>query len=271
MTNVLRAPLRLLFSGEAPAGLRDSPGVLTGTDWWSIPGPRQSLADSLGGEAGRSSLSLSLRSAPPRVVVTDADSTLFEEEVIDLLADAAGVGAKVAAITESAMAGDMDFTQSLKQRVALLHGLPKSELAKVRAQLTLTRGTRELIKWTHDQGAQFGVVSGGFSQVLRPLLDELGVDRMRANDLEVVDGKLTGKVSGPIIDESAKREALVQWSGGLPASAIAIGDGANDIQMLREAGVGIAFCAKPLVRAKADSFLDLPRLDVVPGLIGFSS
>lgn len=241
------------------------PHVL-GPGWWAVPaGSEASQQENC---AGQSHLSSSLRSAPPLLVITDADSTLIEQEVIDELAHIAGVGAEVAAITESAMQGNLDFAWSLRERVALLKGLPISALDRVRHSLRLTLGARELIRWTHAVGGKFAVVSGGFAEVLQPLITELGIDYLDANRLEVKGGYLTGRVSGPIVDAEAKRRALLQWSGNAPERTVAVGDGANDVKMLRTAGLGVAFCAKPAVKVATASFLDLPRLDAVVGLLG---
>lgn len=204
----------------------------------------------------------------PTLVVTDGDSTLIQQEVIDELAAVAGVGTEVSAITEAAMAGGLDFSSSLHERVALLEGLPVSAFDEVRSHLTLMPGARELIEWVHARGAKFGVVSGGFTGVLQPLVEELGIDFVLANDLGVEDGLLTGKVVGPVVDARAKVKALTAWSDGRPENVVAVGDGANDIPMLKAAGVGIAFCAKPVVLAEVESYISVPRLDLVVPLLG---
>lgn len=206
--------------------------------------------------------------AVPTLVVTDGDSTLIQQEVIDELAEVAGVGTQVRAITEVAMAGGLDFSTSLHERVALLEGLPVSAFDKVRSRLTLMPGARELIEWVHARGAKFGVVSGGFTEVLQPLVEELGIDFVLANRLGVEDGRLTGKVVGQVVDARAKVEAFTAWSGGKPDAAVAVGDGANDIPMLQTAGLGIAFCAKPAVLAEVGSYISVPRLDLVIPLLG---
>ncbi|MDH2444436.1 phosphoserine phosphatase SerB [Amnibacterium sp. CER49] len=196
------------------------------------------------------------------LVVLDVDSTLIGEEVVDLLADQAGVGAEVAAITQAAMRGELDFAASLTRRVALLEGLPTSALDEVRRRLTVTRGVPELIAAVHDAGGRVAAVSGGFTQVLDPLAGALGLDAARANRLEVAGGRLTGRVDGAIVDAGAKRAALLEWAGG--ATTVAIGDGANDLLMMEAAALSIAFDAKPAVRARAD--VVLPGRDLSPVL-----
>lgn len=195
-------------------------------------------------------------SAPARfLVVLDADSTLIRNEVIELLADEAGRGAEVSAATEAAMRGEVDFAASLRSRVAVLAGVPVAAFARVRARIEPTPGVRELIAEVHDRGGRVGVVSGGFHEILDEVATALGVDVWRANRLAVADGALSGLVDGEIVDAAAKASALVEWAGeaGVPLSAtIAIGDGANDLRMMAAAGLGVAFNAKPAVRAQAD-------------------
>jgi phosphoserine phosphatase len=187
------------------------------------------------------------------LVVLDVDSTLIGEEVVDRLADAAGVGAEVAAITAAAMRGELDFAGSLTRRVGLLAGLPEAVLHEVRGRITVTDGVPELIAAVHTAGGAVAAVSGGFRQVLDPLADELGLDRRHANDLEIVDGRLTGRVLGRIVDADVKRERLLGWADELGADrTIAIGDGANDLRMMAAASLSVAFDAKPAVRAAAD-------------------
>jgi phosphoserine phosphatase len=208
-----------------------------------------------------------------RIVLLDMDSTLIQEEVIDLIAEKFGVGAKVVAITDRAMRGEIDFSTSLKQRVALLAGADISILNEVKNEITLTPGARTLIRTLHRLGHKVGVVSGGFLDVIEPLLNELNIDYYRANKLEAKDGKLTGVITGAIIDREAKANALRDFADkegvGL-AQTIAIGDGANDLGMLEIAGLGIAFNAKPAVRAAADSSINSPYLDSVLYLMGIT-
>jgi phosphoserine phosphatase len=208
-----------------------------------------------------------------RIVLLDMDSTLIQEEVIDLIAEKFGVGAKVVAITDRAMRGEIDFSTSLKERVALLAGADISILNEVKNEITLTPGARTLIRTLHRLGHKVGVVSGGFLDVIEPLLNELNIDYYRANKLEAKDGKLTGAITGAIIDREAKANALRDFADregvGL-AQTIAIGDGANDLGMLEIAGLGIAFNAKPAVRAAADSSINSPYLDSVLYLMGIT-
>jgi phosphoserine phosphatase len=197
--------------------------------------------------------------------VLDVDSTLIDEEVVDLLAEAAGVGSEVAAVTEAAMHGELDFAASLLRRVALLEGLPVSVLDEVRERLTVTRGVPELIAAVHAVGGRVGAVSGGFEQILTPLAARLDLDHCRANRLGVADGRLTGKVEGPIVDAEGKRAALLDWAAesGVPLErTVAVGDGANDLAMMAAAGASVAFDAKPAVRDRAS--VVLPGRDLTP-------
>jgi phosphoserine phosphatase len=189
----------------------------------------------------------------------DVDSTLIQQEVIDLLADYAGVMPEVKEITEQAMAGKMDFKQSLTKRVGLLEGLSDEIFHWLKPQIELTPGVQELIAAVHRLDGRIGAVSGGFSQVLEPLANEIGLDYWMANSLEVLDGKLTGSMVGPIIDAEAKATALKSWatdSGIALEQTIAIGDGANDIQMLQCAGYAVAFRPKPVLKQYADLVIE---------------
>ena len=201
-----------------------------------------------------------------KLVLMDVDSTLIAQEVIDLLAAKAGAGDRVKEITESAMRGEIDFEKSLRERVALLKGLPQSVIEEVRAEISLTPGARTLIRTLKRLGHTVAVVSGGFIEVIEPILIELGITLYRANSLEIHNGVLTGGLMGPIIDRPAKAQALVDFASkegvGLEQT-IAIGDGANDLDMITAAGLGIAFNAKPAVRAAADSAVSQPYLDSV--------
>jgi phosphoserine phosphatase len=196
----------------------------------------------------------------------DVDSTLIQDEVIELLADFAGTRAEVAAITESAMRGELDFEQSLRTRVATLAGLDESVLEKTYESVRLSIGAKELIAAVHAAGGRVGAVSGGFTQILEPLAKALNLDYYRANQLEIEHGKLTGRVVGKVIDRKAKAEALIEWAadfGEDPAWVAAIGDGANDLDMFEVAGLSFAYIAKPLVREKADVAIDTPDLSLV--------
>ena len=208
-----------------------------------------------------------------KLVVLDVDSTLIQQEVIELLAAHAGVEVQVREITERAMRGELDFRQSLESRVALLAGLPETVIADVREQIVLTPGARTLVETLHKLGHNVAVVSGGFAAVIEPILKDLGITHYRANTLEVVDGKLTGKIVGEVIDRAAKATALRDFAkivGVELEQTIAIGDGANDLDMIAIAGMGIAFNAKPAVKAAADSSVSAPYLDSVLYLLGIS-
>jgi phosphoserine phosphatase len=207
------------------------------------------------------------------LVVLDADSTLLRDEVIDLIAEVGGCADEVRAITEAAMRGELDFSESLRRRVALLRGLPETVLDDVRSQLKFTPGARTLIRTLQRLGYVPAVVSGGFVEVLAPLLDNLGVEHLAANHLDVRDGYLTGELHGDIIDRPGKAAALARFADlvGVPLQqTVAIGDGANDIDMLTLAGLGIAFNAKPVVRDHADAALNVPYLDAVLYFLGIS-
>lgn len=208
-----------------------------------------------------------------RLVVMDVDSTLIRDEVIELLARYAGREAEVAAVTEAAMRGELDFAQSLHARVAALAGLPQSVLDRVREDVRWTPGARTLVRTLKRLGFTVALVSGGFIEVVQPLADALGIDHARANRLEIVDGVLTGRVVGPVVDRAQKAAALRDFAAaeGLDLSrTIAIGDGANDLDMIELAGLGIAFNAKPLVQEHADTAVNLPYLDAVLYLLGIS-
>ncbi|MGW1682737.1 phosphoserine phosphatase SerB [Saccharopolyspora sp. NPDC002376] len=206
-----------------------------------------------------------------RLVVFDVDSTLIQGEVIEMLAARAGCEDQVREVTERAMRGELDFAESLRQRVAVLEGLPASVLDDVAAELELTAGARTTIRTLRRLGFHTGVVSGGFTQIIDQLVDELGLDFSAANELEIVDGKLTGRVIGEIVDRPGKAQALRRFaeSFGVPAAqCVAVGDGANDIDMLSAAGLGVAFNAKPALREVADTALSHPFLDAVLFVLG---
>ena len=206
-----------------------------------------------------------------RLIVFDVDSTLIQGEVIEMLAARAGAEAKVARITEAAMRGELDFEESLRERVATLAGLPAEVVDEVADELELTPGARTTLRTLRRLGFHCGVVSGGFRQVIEPLAHELMLDYVAANQLEIVDGKLTGRVVGPIVDRPGKARALRDFAqaAGVPMEqTVAVGDGANDIDMLAAAGLGVAFNAKPALREVADASLSHPYLDTVLFILG---
>ena len=208
-----------------------------------------------------------------RLVVMDVDSTFIQQEVIELIAAHAGCQAQVAAVTERAMRGELDFAESLRARVALLEGLDISVLDEVRGEIVLTPGARTLVRTLKRLGDTVALVSGGFLEIVGPVAAELDIDHVLANRLEVADGRLTGRVDGPIVDRAGKAAALRRFAAeaGLPLSrTVAIGDGANDLDMLAAAGLGIAFNAKPLVRERADASVNVPYLDAVLFLLGIT-
>jgi phosphoserine phosphatase len=213
----------------------------------------------------------SLSRRAKRLIVFDVDSTLIQGEVIEMLAERAGALAAVAEVTEAAMRGELDFAESLHKRVATLAGLPAEVLDDIADQIELTPGARTTIRTLRRLGFHCGVVSGGFRQVIDPLAHELELDFVAANELEIVDGKLTGRVIGPIIDRPGKAKALRDFAqqAGVPMEqTVAVGDGANDIDMLAAAGLGVAFNAKPALREVADASLSNPYLDTVLFILG---
>ena len=208
-----------------------------------------------------------------RLVVMDVDSTLIQDEVIDLLAREAGCEAAVAEVTARAMAGELDFAESLRERVAALAGTPQTALLTVRDAVRLTPGARTLCRTLVSLGYKLALVSGGFSEIVGPLAAQLGVHRFRANTLEVADGVLTGRVIPPIVDRAGKAQALREFAdefGFAVSRTVAIGDGANDLDMLAAAGLGVAFNAKPAVAAAADASVTAPYLDSVLYLLGIT-
>nr|WP_019314765.1 phosphoserine phosphatase SerB [Streptococcus mutans] len=197
------------------------------------------------------------------LLVMDVDSTLVQEEVIDLLGDEAGVGQQVADITERAMRGELDFRQALEERVATLEGLPESIFDKVYARIHFNKNAKELVAELHARGYKVGLVSGGFHETVDRLAAEAGIDYVKANHLEVVDGILTGKTYGDIVTKEIKVQKLRDWAIEnelVLSQTIAMGDGANDLPMIHEAGIGIAFCAKPIVRQQAPYQINEPDL-----------
>lgn len=197
------------------------------------------------------------------LLVMDVDSTLVQEEVIDLLGDEAGVGQQVADITERAMRGELDFRQALEERVATLEGLSESIFDKVYARIHFNKNAKELVAELHARGYKVGLVSGGFHETVDRLAAEAGIDYVKANHLEVVDGVLTGKTYGDIVTKEIKVQKLRDWAAEnelVLSQTIAMGDGANDLPMIHEAGIGIAFCAKPIVRQQAPYQINEPDL-----------
>lgn len=229
-------------------------------------------------EASRQGVDVAVQSADLlrrglRLIVMDVDSTLIQGEVIEMLAAHAGCEAEVARVTDEAMRGDLDFAESLVARVALLEGLDASALDTVYDELVLSPGARTTVRTLKRLGYRFAIVSGGFSQITDRLAADLGIDFAAANELEIINGKLTGRVIGEIVDRAGKARALRRFAaeaGISEAATIAIGDGANDLDMLSAAGLGIAFNAKPLVREAADTSVNVPYLDTVMYLLGIS-
>ncbi|GAA4506471.1 phosphoserine phosphatase SerB [Actinoallomurus oryzae] len=208
-----------------------------------------------------------------RLIVMDVDSTLIQGEVIELLAEHAGRGAQVAAITEAAMRGDLDFEGSLRERVAMLEGLDEGVLEAVRHSVEFSPGVRTLVRTLKRLDYKFAIVSGGFTQITDALAADLGIDYAAANVLEIKDGRLTGRLVGPIIDRPGKAAALERFAAeaGVPLSqTVAIGDGANDLDMIAAAGLGIAYNAKPAVRQAADTAVNVPYMDTIAFLLGIS-
>lgn len=208
-----------------------------------------------------------------RLIVMDVDSTLVQGEVIEMLAAHAGCEVEVARVTEAAMRGELDFEESLRSRVSLLAGIDASAIDAVYEAIALAPGARTMVRTLKRLGYRFAIVSGGFSQITDRLAADLGIHFARANELEIVDGKLTGRIVGDVVDRAGKARALRQFAAeaGVPEEAvIAIGDGANDLDMLNAAGLGIAYNAKPMVREAADTAVNVPYLDAIVYLLGIS-
>ena len=237
-----------------------------------------SLRTTLAAEAAEQGVDIAVQPANlqrrgMRLIVMDVDSTLIQGEVIEMLAEHAGYRNEVAEVTEAAMRGELDFEASLRARVKLLAGVPESAFDAVYDAIELTPGARTLVRILRRLGYRFALVSGGFSQITDRLADDLGIHYSRANELEVVDGRLTGEIVGDVVDRAGKARALREFAAELgltEASVIAIGDGANDLDMINAAGLGIAYNAKPLVRDAADTAVNVPYLDTILYLLGIS-
>jgi phosphoserine phosphatase len=245
--------------------------TVSGTEATALRTRLASVAASTGADIAVEQVGLARRSK--RLIVLDVDSTLVRGEVIDELAARAGRASEVARITAAAMNGELDFAESLRARVAVLAGLPAEVLDEVREHLVLTPGARTLIRTLQRLGFRCGIVSGGFTQITDPLAETLGLDFAAANTLEVVDGRLTGGLVGEIVDRPGKARALIRFAAeyGIPLEqTVAVGDGANDLDMLNTAGLGIAFNAKPFVREQAHTALNQPYLDAVLQVLGFT-
>jgi phosphoserine phosphatase len=256
--------------------LRLSSSPLAAYDLLVSGGDTAALRSALAAEAVQQSVDIAVEPATlwrraRRLVVMDVDSTLVQGEIIEMLAAKAGCEAQVADVTRRAMAGELDFADSLRARVALLEGLPLSAVDEVRAAVRLAPGARTLVRTLKRLGYAVGIVSGGFTSVTTDLVADLGLDHALANELEVSDGRLTGRVVGRVVDRARKAEALREFAaaqGLTMAQTVAIGDGANDLDMLAAAGLGIAFNAHPVVREAADAALSVPYLDAVLFLLG---
>ncbi len=236
------------------------------------------LRTQLAEEAMRHDIDVAVQSANllrrgMRLIVMDVDSTLIQGEVIEMIAAYAGHEAQVAAITEAAMSGELDFEDSLRARVALLEGVPAAALDDVYEAIVLAPGARTMVRTLKRLGYRFAIVSGGFSQITDRLAAELDIDFARANELEVLDGRLTGRIVGAVVDRAGKANALREFaalSGLTEKSVIAIGDGANDLDMLNAAGLGVAYNAKAVVQRAADTSVNVPYLDTIMYLLGIS-
>ncbi len=274
LTAVAEAGAEVLSARRvADAGLAGLVLHVTGVD----PAPLRAAADRATGAASGAAAGWcvvpALPQTGPMLLMMDVDSTLIRDEVIELLARFAGREAEVAAVTEAAMRGELDFAESLHARVATLAGLPADVIERTRAEIRLTPGADRLCRVLHEAGHRVGLVSGGFTAVIEPLATALGIQDVRANTLEIVDGHLTGRVLGEVVDRAVKARTLREVAAreGIPRErTVAIGDGANDLGLLAVAGVGLAFNAKPVLRAAADGVLDLPRLDAALLLLGMA-
>jgi phosphoserine phosphatase len=244
---------------------------VSGTDPASLRAELAALAVAQGIDLAVQPAGLSRRAK--RLIVMDVDSTLVQGEVIEMLAERAGVLGEVSEVTAAAMHGDLDFADALRRRVRLLAGMPVSALNDASRQITLTAGARTLVRTLKRLDYRLAIVSGGFTQITDYLVQELGIDYAAANTVEVSNGRLTGRLVEPVLDRAGKADAMVRFAeqAGVPlAQTIAIGDGANDLDMIAQAGLGVAFNAKPLVRDAADTAVNVPYLDTVLYLLGIS-
>lgn len=261
-----------------PAGIRRDTSAAAGVSPSPAPTEPAALARMRAGLAAAPTAGIDtavvpadLRQAGHKMIIMDVDSTLIQQEVIELLAAHAGTEAEVAEVTEAAMRGELDFAQSLHARVATLAGLPDTVLGDVGARIRLSEGADHLVRQARAAGHVVAAVSGGFAQILAPLAAVLKLDYSLANELEIVNGVLTGRVLGAVVDRAAKAAALRRWcaaEGIDPAHTVAIGDGANDLDMMAAAALSVAFNAKPAVRAAADTQINLPNLDIALHLAG---
>ena len=286
---VIGAPLRATAMGAVAGRIADAGANIdriermarypvTAIDLHVSGVPTDALRTVLAAEAARQSIDIAVQPANllrrgTRLIVMDVDSTLIQGEVIEMLAAHAGCEAEVAAVTEAAMRGELDFEASLRARVALLEGVPETVFDEVYDEIVLAPGARTMVRTLRRLGYRFAIVSGGFTRITDRLADDLGIHFSRANELEVVDGRLTGRIVGPVVDRAGKAAALREFAAeiGVPVEAvIAIGDGANDLDMLNAAGLGIAYNAKPVLRDAADTAVNVPYLDTIVYLLGIS-
>ena len=270
---VVTADPALLRTDAPPAGVPDDAERLIddGLLGWRFAADEWAAAPEPGSGWDVLTLPATVAAAPAPLVVTDVDSTLIRQEVIELLAAHAGREAEVAEVTERAMRGELDFAASLHARVEALAGLPVGVVADVVRAIRPTDGALALIEAVTAAGGRVCAVSGGFTQVLAPLAEAWGVHAYCANELEVRDGHLTGKVLGDVVDRAAKAAMLRAWAedaGLTPEQAVGVGDGANDIDLLEAAGCGVALCAKPILREHADVVVDVPSFTPLRWLLG---
>lgn len=245
----------------------------SGTDW--LGSLLDTAAEQLAHDAVTTTVLPAAQRLPdsPSMLIMDVDSTLIDQEVIDLLAAHAGREAEVAEITERAMRGELDFTQSLHARVSALAGLPDTVLHETFQKVTPTSGAQQLIGAWRRRAWPVFAVSGGFVQILAPLAEQLGLTGYDANTLEVADGQLTGRVTGEVVDRSVKRQRLLDWAGDQGVAVqhvVGVGDGANDLDMVSTAGIGVAFCSKPALAGQADLVIEHRSMELIGFALGLS-